>query len=33
LSCCNHMIDVSPENIVLMYQTAREYSAFRKDEG
>jgi len=28
LSCCNHMMDVKPQNIVSMFQTAREYGHY-----
>ena len=30
LSCCNHMMDVTPENIISMFQTAREYGHYKK---
>ena len=30
LSCCNHMIDVTPENIITMFKTAREYGHYKK---
>jgi uroporphyrinogen decarboxylase len=30
LSCCNHMMDVKPENIISMFQTAREYGHYKK---
>ena len=29
LASCNHMIDVKPENIVTMFETAREYGRYR----
>jgi uroporphyrinogen decarboxylase len=29
LASCNHMIDVKPENIVAMFETAREYGRYR----
>jgi uroporphyrinogen decarboxylase len=29
LASCNHMIDVRPENIVAMFETAREYGRYR----
>jgi len=29
LSCCNHMIDVTPENIITMFKTAREYGQYK----
>ena len=29
LGSCNHMIDVKPENIVTMFETAREYGRLR----
>jgi uroporphyrinogen decarboxylase len=29
LSCCNHMMDVKPENIISMFQTAREYGHYK----
>jgi uroporphyrinogen decarboxylase len=29
LSCCNHMIDVTPENIITMFETAREYGQYK----
>lgn len=29
LSCCNHMIDVTPENIITMFKTAREYGKYK----
>ena len=28
LSCCNHMMDVKPENIISMFETAREYGRY-----
>ena len=28
LTCCNHMIDVKPENIISLFQTAREYGQY-----
>ena len=28
LASCNHMIDVKPENIVAMFDTAREYGRY-----
>ncbi len=28
LSCCNHMIDVPPDHILIMFETARDYSAY-----
>jgi len=30
LASCNHMIDVEPENILAMFETAREYAPWRK---
>ena len=30
LTCCNHMIDVKPENIISLFQTAREYGQYNK---
>jgi uroporphyrinogen decarboxylase len=30
LSCCNHMIDVKPENIITMFKTAKEYGRYKK---
>ena len=29
LSSCNSMIDVKPENILAMFETAREYGKYR----
>ncbi len=29
LSSCNHMIDVQPQNIIAMFETAREYGKYR----
>jgi uroporphyrinogen decarboxylase len=28
LASCNHMIDVAPENIIAMFETAREYGRY-----
>lgn len=30
MASCNHMIDVQPENILAMFETAREYTPWRK---
>lgn len=32
LASCNHMIDVAPENIIAMFETAREYGRYHREE-